>query len=83
MPVRWSVVLLPVLTFLGAACSDGYPTEDVPTISPAEMTRSELLEKMNSMGDDLAPVFQDIWRISAQSRKYCLCSKVLKMKSSG
>jgi len=60
VPARWGVVLLFALAFLGAACSDGYPTEDVPAISPSEMTRSELLEKMNSLGDQ--PGLDRRWR---------------------
>jgi hypothetical protein len=59
-PVRRSAVLLCLLAFLGAACSDGYPTEDVPATSPSEMTRSELLEKMNSLGDQ--PGLDRRWR---------------------
>jgi hypothetical protein len=51
VPARWGMVLLSVLAFLGAACSDGYPTKDVPAINPSEMTRPELLEKMNALGD--------------------------------
>ena len=50
-PARWYVIVLGLLVFLGAACTDGYPTEDVPAISPSEMTRPELLEKMNALGD--------------------------------
>ncbi|MET3497943.1 hypothetical protein [Variovorax boronicumulans] len=60
VPVRWCVILLCLLAFLGAACSDGYPKEDVPTINPSEMTRSELLEKMNSLGDQ--PGLDRRWR---------------------
>lgn len=49
---RWrNAVLQSFLAVLGVACTDGYPTKDAPTISPSDMTRSELLDKMNWLGD--------------------------------
>lgn len=35
-----------------AACSDGYPTEDVPQINPARMTQSQLLAALNALGKE-------------------------------
>lgn len=47
----WNATLLCFVAFFGAACSDGYPTKDVPMVSPSEMTQAELLDKMNWLGD--------------------------------
>jgi len=33
-----------------AACSDGYPTEDIPQIDPANMTQAQLLAALNALG---------------------------------
>lgn len=33
-----------------AACSDGYPTEDVAPIDPARMTQAQLLAALNALG---------------------------------
>lgn len=44
---RWAAaLLLPALM----ACTDGYPTEDVPQIDPARMTQAQLLQALNEMG---------------------------------
>lgn len=38
-----------------AACSDGYPTHDVPQIDPAVMTLPQLLDTLNELGQDAQP----------------------------
>jgi hypothetical protein len=38
-----------------AACSDGYPTEDVPQIDPAVMTLPQLLDALDELGQDAQP----------------------------
>jgi hypothetical protein len=43
-----------------AACSDGYPTEDVPQIDPARMTPAQLLEALNALGEE--PHLGKRWR---------------------
>jgi hypothetical protein len=35
-----------------AACSDGYPTDDVPQIDPARMTQAQLLAELNALGKE-------------------------------
>ena len=35
-----------------AACSDGYPTDDVAHIDPAHMTQAQLLLALNALGKD-------------------------------
>ena len=35
-----------------AACSDGYPTEDVPQVDPARMSQTQLLAALNAMGKE-------------------------------
>jgi hypothetical protein len=43
-----------------AACSAGYPTEDVPLIDPADMTQAQLLEALDANGDQ--PYLGKRWR---------------------
>lgn len=43
-----------------AACSDGYPTEDVPQIDPARMTQAQLLAALNELGAE--PHLGKRWR---------------------
>lgn len=43
-----------------SACSDGYPTEDVPHIDPAHMTQAQLLVALNAMGKE--PHLGKRWR---------------------
>lgn len=42
------------------ACSDGYPTEDVPQIDPARMTQAQLLAALNELGEQ--PHLGKRWR---------------------
>lgn len=35
-----------------AACSDGYPTDDVPLLDPVRMTQVQLLVALNELGDE-------------------------------
>lgn len=51
----WMVALLALV-----ACVDGYPTDDVPQTDPGRMTRSQLLDELNTMGD--APHLGQQWR---------------------
>ena len=37
---------------MGTACIDGYPTEDAPILSPINMTQTQRLLAMNTIGDD-------------------------------
>lgn len=57
---RSGLAVLVVLTL--AACSDGYPTEDVPQIDPAVMTLPQLLDALNELGQDAQPGTR--WRYS-------------------
>lgn len=50
-----ALVLLPL-----TACSDGYPTEDVPVIDPARMTQAQLLTALNDLGKE--PHLGKRWR---------------------
>ncbi len=50
-PIRAGYAWTGVLCLLGmVACSDGYPTEDVPQIEPAHMTQSQVLAALNELG---------------------------------
>ena len=42
-------VLLPVVA-LCAGCVDSYPTQDVVTVSPYEMTQAQRIEALNVLG---------------------------------
>lgn len=42
------------------ACTDGYPTEDVPQIDPARMTQVQLLAALNALGKE--PQLAKRWR---------------------
>jgi len=42
------------------ACSDGYPTEDVPQIDPARMSQAQLLAALNELGAE--PHLGKRWR---------------------
>lgn len=48
-----------------AACSDGYPTEDVAQIDPARMTQTELLDALNALGKK--PHLRKRWRYDMQA----------------
>lgn len=43
-----------------AACTDGYPTEDVPQIEPSRMTQTQLLAALNALGKE--PHLGKRWR---------------------
>lgn len=43
-----------------AACSDGYPTEDVRQIDPARMSQAQLLAELNALGKE--PHLANRWR---------------------
>lgn len=43
-----------------AACSDGYPTEDLVRISPSQMAKAQLLSELNALGQ--SPSLNKRWR---------------------
>jgi hypothetical protein len=47
---RWRVVFAVLVVTVGAACVDGYPTQDVLTPDPIDMTQDQRLAEMNSLG---------------------------------
>ena len=56
--LHFALAALVVLSL--AACSDGYPTEDVPGIIPARMTQAQLLAALNALGKE--PQLGKRWR---------------------
>lgn len=54
------VVVAAVFALSSAACTDGYPTEDVPQIDPAGMTQAQLLAALNALGKE--PHLGKRWR---------------------
>ena len=52
MPPRWRLVFAALMVMVGAACMDGYPTHDVPTMDPLDMTQHQRLAQMNLLGGD-------------------------------
>lgn len=54
------LVLAGLIVLSLAACSDGYPTEDVPQIDPARMTQAQLLAALNALGKE--PQLGKRWR---------------------
>ena len=46
------VVVVAVVALSLAACTDGYPTEDVPQIDPARMKQAPLLAALNALGKE-------------------------------
>ena len=46
------VMVAAVFALSLAACTDGYPTEDVPQIDPARMTQAPLLAALNALGKE-------------------------------
>lgn len=49
---RWCILLSAWALAGGAACTDGYPTQDAPVVDPSKMTQPQRLAKMNALGDD-------------------------------
>lgn len=56
----WRALVAASFVLSVTACSDGYPTEDVPQISPSEMTQAQLLTELNALGH--APNLNKRWR---------------------
>lgn len=54
------VMVAAVFALSFAACTDGYPTEDVPQIDPARMTQVQLLAALNALGKE--PHLGKRWR---------------------
>jgi hypothetical protein len=50
-PKQRSVAALIVLAARGAACTEGYPTDDAPSVNPGTLTSSELVQLANQIGD--------------------------------
>ena len=44
--------LLLAACLLLSACSDGYPTEDVPQVDPASLSQAGLIQALNALGDE-------------------------------
>lgn len=54
-PRRWRSVFAVLVVAVGAACMDGYPTHDVPTSDPFDMTQDQRLAHMNALGGQAHP----------------------------
>jgi hypothetical protein len=52
---RWRLAFALVAVAAGAACMDGYPTQDVPLADPFEMTQAQRLAHMNALGEVAHP----------------------------
>ena len=50
--LRWRLGFACCALLLGAACMDGYPTQDALIVNPFNMTQTQRLQAMNSIGDD-------------------------------
>jgi hypothetical protein len=60
-PHQWlQFSLAALVATLLTACSDGYPTEDVPQVDPARMTQAQLLVALNALGKE--PHLGKRWR---------------------
>jgi hypothetical protein len=59
LPLRAAMATLVVVVSL-TACSDGYPTEDVPQVDPTSMTQAQLLDALNALGKE--PQLGKRWR---------------------
>ncbi|MDP3226418.1 MAG: hypothetical protein Q8N13_00370 [Acidovorax sp.] len=51
----WRLAFSALAVAAGAACMDGYPTQDAPAIDPLDMTQHQRLEQMNALGGDAHP----------------------------
>jgi hypothetical protein len=60
LPLRAAVATSVVMVLSLTACTDGYPTEDVPQIHPASMTQAQLLAALNALGAE--PHLSQRWR---------------------
>lgn len=55
-PLQHGWLAFAVLAVLvGAACTDGYPTQDAPAIDLLDMTQHQRLAQMNALGSDAHP----------------------------
>jgi len=52
---RWRLAFAVMAVTLSVACMDGYPTQDVPSIDPLQMTQEQRLAQMNSLGGSAHP----------------------------
>ena len=50
--LAWRTAVSALCVLLLSACSDGYPTEDVPQIEPSRMTQAQLLAALNELGEE-------------------------------
>lgn len=50
--LRWRLGFACCALLMGAACMDGYPTQDALIVNPFNMTQKQRLQAMNSIGDD-------------------------------
>ncbi len=52
---HWRLEFAVLAVAVGAACTDGYPTQDAPAIDPLDMTQHQRLAQMNALGSDAHP----------------------------
>jgi hypothetical protein len=50
--LRWRLGFACCALLMGAACMDGYPRQDALIVNPFNMTQTQRLQAMNSIGDD-------------------------------
>lgn len=54
-PTRWRIAFAVLAVTVGAACMEGYPTQDVPAVDPLDMTQDQRLAQMNALGGEAHP----------------------------
>lgn len=52
---HWRLAFAVLAAAVGAACTDGYPTQDAPAIDLLDMTQHQRLAQMNALGSDAHP----------------------------
>lgn len=52
---RWRLAFAALVLVAGAACMDGYPTQDAAAMDPLDMTQPQRLAQMNALGGDAHP----------------------------
>ena len=54
-PTRWRLLFAVLALTVGAACMEGYPTQDIPAADPLDMTQDQRLAQMNALGGEAHP----------------------------
>ena len=54
-PTRWRLLFAVLAVTVGAACMEGYPTQDIPAADPLDMTQDQRLKPMNTLGGQAHP----------------------------